>query len=102
MLEGSVARNIINATEAARAFSQIINSVEYKGESYTVLKGGKPVAAIVPVRAAIPGRTLKELKEIINDLPRLGKDTESFFKDVADLIRCQPHLDRKRRQGNNI
>ena len=27
----------INATEAARSFSEIINSVKYKGESYTII-----------------------------------------------------------------
>ena len=81
---------IINATEAARAFSEIINSVKYKGESYTIIRGGKPAAAIVPVKTAIPGRTLKELRAIITNLPKLGKDTERFLKDVEEGIRSQP------------
>jgi len=69
----------INATEAARSFSEIINSFKYKGESYTVIRGGKPAAVIVPVKEATPGRTLKDLRAIINNLPKLGKDAESFF-----------------------
>ncbi|MCG2720840.1 MAG: type II toxin-antitoxin system Phd/YefM family antitoxin [Thermodesulfovibrionales bacterium] len=80
----------INATEAARSFSEIINSVKYKGESYTILRGGKPAAAIVPVRAATPGQTLKELRAIIDNLPKLGKDTESFLKDVEENLKSQP------------
>jgi prevent-host-death family protein len=82
----------INATEAARAFSEIINSVKYKGESYTIIRGGKPAAVIVPVKAAIPGRILKDLRAIINNLPKLGKDAESFLKDVEDNFKSQPPL----------
>lgn len=82
----------INATEAARAFSEIINSVKYKGESYTILRGGKPAAAIVPVKEATPGRTLKELKAIVNNLPKLGKDADSFLRDVEAGIRSQPSM----------
>ena len=83
---------IINATEAARAFSEIINSVKYKGESYTIIRGGKPAATIVPVKAATPGRTLKELRAIINNLPKLGKDAERFLKDVEEASKSQPPL----------
>jgi len=82
----------INATEAARAFSEIINSVKYKGESYTIIRGGKPAAAIVPVKAATPGRTLKELRAIITNLPKLGKDAERFLKDVEEGLRSQPSV----------
>jgi prevent-host-death family protein len=82
----------INATEAARAFSEIINSVKYKGESYTIIRGGKPAAVIVPVKAATPGRILKDLRAIINNLPKLGKDAESFLKDVEDDFKSQPPL----------
>ncbi len=83
---------IINATEAARAFSEIINSVKYKGESYTIVRGGKPAAAIVPVKEAPPGRTLKELRAIIDNLPKLGKDTDSFLKDVEEGLKSQPPI----------
>jgi prevent-host-death family protein len=80
----------IKATEAARAFSEIINSVKYKGESYTIIRGGKPVAAIVPIKTATTGRTLKDLRTIMNALPKLGKDSEMFLKDVETGIKSQP------------
>lgn len=80
----------INATEAARAFSEIINSVKYKGESYTIIRGGKPAAAIVPIKTATAGRTLKDLRAVINALPKLGKDSEMFLKDVEKGIKSQP------------
>jgi hypothetical protein len=50
-----VLKTLINATEAAIAFSEIINSVKYKGEGYTIIRGGKPVAAIVPTKIATTG-----------------------------------------------
>jgi len=79
----------INAAEAAIAFSEIINSVKYKGEGYTIIRGGKPVAAIVPTKIATTGRTLKDLRAVINDLPKLGKDSEVFLKDVEKGIKSQ-------------
>jgi prevent-host-death family protein len=83
---------IINATEAARTFSEIINSVKYKGESYTIIRGGKPAAAIVPLKEATPGRTLKELQAIISNLPKLGKDATSFLKDFEEGLKSQPPI----------
>jgi prevent-host-death family protein len=82
----------ISATEAARAFSEIINSVKYKGESYTIIRGGKPAAVIVPVKAATSGRILRELRAIINNLPKLGKDAERFLEDVEEDFKSQPPL----------
>jgi prevent-host-death family protein len=82
----------INATEAARAFSEIINSVKYNGESYTIIRGGKPAAVIMPVKEAAHGRKLKDLRSIINNLPKLGKDAESFSQDVEVGLKSQPSL----------
>ena len=83
---------MIKATKAARTFSEIINSVKYKGESYTILRGGKPAAAIVPVSVMTQRRTLKELRTIINNLPKLGKDANKFLKDVKEGMRLQPPI----------
>lgn len=40
----------ISATEAARRFSEILNRVRYRNESFVVKRGGVPVCEIVPVR----------------------------------------------------
>jgi len=40
----------ISATEAARRFSEILNRVRYRNESFVVKRGGAPVCEIVPVR----------------------------------------------------
>ncbi|MBM4277447.1 MAG: type II toxin-antitoxin system Phd/YefM family antitoxin [Deltaproteobacteria bacterium] len=40
---------IISATEAIRRFSEILNDIKYRGESYTIVRRGKKVAFICPV-----------------------------------------------------
>ncbi|MDA8088669.1 MAG: type II toxin-antitoxin system prevent-host-death family antitoxin [Nitrospiraceae bacterium] len=83
---------IIKATDAVRSFSDILNSVKYQHESYTIMRGGKPAAALVPVETSPAGKTLGELKAVLSKLPRLGKDAESFLHDVEEGIRNQPHV----------
>jgi prevent-host-death family protein len=82
----------INATEAVRTFSDILNSVKYRHETYTIVRGGKPAAALVPVEVSPVRKTLRELTTIVNELPRLGKDADGFMRDIEDAIRTQPHL----------
>ena len=82
----------INATDAARTFSEIINSVKYKGASYTIIRGGKPVAALVPVESVPAPKTLTDLRTIIANLPRLGRDVDDFLHDFEESIRDQPSI----------
>jgi prevent-host-death family protein len=86
---------IIKATDAVRAFSDILNSVKYRHESYTIIRGGKPAAALVPVEISPARKTLGELKAVVSNLPRLGKDAESFLHDIEEGIRSQPHVPEK-------
>jgi prevent-host-death family protein len=85
----------IKATDAVRTFSEILNSVKYQGESYTIVRGGKPAAALVPVKTAPVRKTLKELRTVLHTLPRLGKDAESFLHDIEEGIRMQLHVPEK-------
>jgi len=85
----------IKATDAVRSFSDILNSVKYRHESYTITRGGKPAAALVPVEMHPARRTLRELKAVLNNLPRLGKDAEGFLRDIEEGIRKQPPLPEK-------
>ena len=82
----------IKATDAVRSFSDILNSVKYRHESYTIMRGGKPAAALVPVEASSVRKTLGELKTVLSSLPHLGKDAENFFRDIEEGIRNQPHV----------
>ncbi len=49
----------LSATDAARQFSDVLDSVESEGESFVVVRHGRAVATIGPAFAGT-GRALKE------------------------------------------
>lgn len=59
----------LTVTEAARHFSDLVNRIRYQREEATLLKGGRPVARIVPVQTGASGA---ELARLWPSLPRLG------------------------------
>lgn len=72
----------INATDASRGFSELLDAIEHRGESFRILRRGQPVALVVPSRAF--GRD--DLKHL---LARHRPDTEWRDELVAlrDLVR---------------
>jgi antitoxin (DNA-binding transcriptional repressor) of toxin-antitoxin stability system len=82
----------ISATEAVRKFSEILSHVQYKGDTYTVVRGGKSVASISPVVLALKGRNLGELKALLAVLPKLGAEAEVFESDIRAARESQPVL----------
>jgi len=82
----------ISATDAVRKFSEILNSIKYKGEHYTVIRGGKPVASIRPVEIPTKERSLCELKELLKSVPKLGDEAERFEEDLKEILKHQPSL----------
>lgn len=48
----------ITVTDAARNFSDLVSRVHYQGESALLVKGGRAMVKITPVRAAVTGRDL--------------------------------------------
>ena len=50
----------LTATDAARRFSEVLDEVENKRETFVVVRNGKVVAQLGPVAAA-SGRDVKEL-----------------------------------------
>ena len=50
----------LTATEAARRFSELLDAVEERGETFLVARRGRTVARIAPAAAA-SGKELKEL-----------------------------------------
>jgi antitoxin (DNA-binding transcriptional repressor) of toxin-antitoxin stability system len=73
-----------NVTEVARNFADFLNRVAYRGETFVLLRGGKPVAELRPV---IAGRRLGELPELIASLPRLSEEDASAFEQDLDAAR---------------
>ncbi|MEO8425060.1 MAG: type II toxin-antitoxin system prevent-host-death family antitoxin [Actinomycetota bacterium] len=48
----------LSATDAARRFSDVLDAVEHRGESFAIVRRGHAVAQLVPV-AASQGRDVK-------------------------------------------
>jgi antitoxin (DNA-binding transcriptional repressor) of toxin-antitoxin stability system len=85
----------ITATEAVRKFSEILNSIKYTGNDYTILRGGKPVATIRPAGPRTKELTLGDLAGLVKALPALGDEAERFKEDVRDARKHQPHMPEK-------
>jgi antitoxin (DNA-binding transcriptional repressor) of toxin-antitoxin stability system len=82
----------ISATEAVRKFSEILNSIKYRGDCYTIVRGGKRVASICPVEVSLKERSLSELKALLKNIPRLGVEAERFEKDLKEILKHQPSM----------
>lgn len=50
----------ITATEAAKRFSDLLDAVEHRGESFVVVRRGQAIASIAPAPTAT-GATLKTI-----------------------------------------
>ena len=83
---------IITATRAVREFSELLNSIKFKGRTVIVERGGKPVARMAPVDP--PGKTarLKDLPRLLKELPELGAEAEALREDLQEIIQAQPPL----------
>ena len=69
--------------------------MKYQGERYTIIRGGKPAAALVPIDTAPVQKTLRDLPELMKSLPKLGDDVDRFMSDIEETVRKQPSLPEK-------
>jgi prevent-host-death family protein len=67
----------VSATEASRSFADLLDGVEHRGETYTIVRRGRVIAQLEPARAA-SGRDMKAL------LRRHRPDRE-WILEVAEL-----------------
>jgi antitoxin (DNA-binding transcriptional repressor) of toxin-antitoxin stability system len=77
----------ISATHAARAFSDLLNRVRYRGEEFIVERGGEPVCQIVPARPAV--RTVADLVQLLRTVPR---PDDEYIDILEDITKNQPSL----------
>ena len=69
-------------TEILRNFSDYVNRVAYRGERFTLLRGGKPVAELAPVPL---GMRLGDLPNLLASLPRLSEEeVEAYASDMEE------------------
>jgi antitoxin (DNA-binding transcriptional repressor) of toxin-antitoxin stability system len=80
----------ISATRAVRDFSEILNTIKFKGLHYVIERGGKPVASMRPIDEKTDLKTLGELKSLLKNLPRLDEELDAFAADLEDIQKDQP------------
>ena len=82
----------ISATRAVRDFSEVLNTIKFKGVHYIIERGGKPIASMKSINEEIDPMTLGELKTLLKKLPRLGEELDAFASDLEEISRNQPLL----------
>ena len=76
----------ISATEAARSFSEVLNQVQYRDTSFSIERGRRIVARLVP--AALPaGLALADLNRLFAGLPHLAPAEASKWRAEVKTIR---------------
>ena len=75
----------ISATKAARSFSELMNRVRYRGESFIIERGGRPICEILPARP--PKFSGAEFVNLLRTLPRPDED---YLAVVEELVTKQP------------
>jgi prevent-host-death family protein len=76
----------VSATEAARNFADILDAVEHRGEHFTVVRRGKPIAHLEP---AAPG-----MGAVAKDLLRRHRRDKTWSEDLASVRRLVEIEDR--------
>ena len=82
MAKGS---RVISATEAARAFSELLDRVCYRGESFVIERSGEPVCEMSRVKP--PRFTGADFLTLLHSLP---KPDPGFWDAVKDATRQEP------------
>jgi antitoxin (DNA-binding transcriptional repressor) of toxin-antitoxin stability system len=74
----------ISATNAARRFSDLLNRVEYRGETFVVLRGNTPICRIAPV-----GPRTCTVSDLASWLKSAPKPDASYWDEIEQLTRNQ-------------
>jgi len=80
----------ISATRAVRDFSEVLNTIKFKGVQYIIERGGKPIASMKAIDEKMDQMTLGELQKLLKKLPRLEEELDAFASDLDDISKNQP------------
>jgi prevent-host-death family protein len=69
----------ISATDASKRFADLLDAVEHRGETFTVVRRGRVVATIAPAQRGSGA----DLRRILSEHP----PDDAWRQDVADLRR---------------
>jgi antitoxin (DNA-binding transcriptional repressor) of toxin-antitoxin stability system len=74
----------ISATDAARSFSDVLNRVQYRGETVVVERGGTPVCEMAPAK---PVRfMLSDLAALLRSVP---KPDPAYWDTLEEILNSQ-------------
>ena len=82
----------ISATRAVRDFSEVLNTIKFKGVHYIIERGGKPIASMKSIDEKLDSMTLGDLKTLLRKLPRLEEELDAFASDLEEISGNQPLL----------
>ena len=71
----------ISATETSRRFSELMNRVHYRGESFVVERGGRPMCEILPAQP--PKFSGRELADLLRSLPKPDEEYLLLVEKLA-------------------
>jgi antitoxin (DNA-binding transcriptional repressor) of toxin-antitoxin stability system len=77
----------VTVTQVARNFAEYVNRVAFRRESFTLVRGKKPLAELRPLPA---GARLSELPGLLASLPALTPEEAGDFD--ADLAAARDEL----------
>ncbi|MBM3493972.1 MAG: type II toxin-antitoxin system Phd/YefM family antitoxin [Armatimonadetes bacterium] len=85
----------VTVTDVARNLADYLNRVAYRGESFILTRGKRPVAELRPAPIGLP---LRELPELMAGLPQLGEadandfaiELEAARKELDAVELCNP------------
>ena len=80
----------ISATRAVRDFSEVLNTIKFKGVHYIIERGGKPIASMKSIDEKIDSMKLGDLQTLLKKLPRLEEELDAFASDLQKIYRNQP------------
>ncbi len=73
----------VSATDAARKFADLLDAVEHRGERFTIVRRGKAVAQLEPVRGG-SGTGIKEILKRHHD-----PDWATELAALRDLVEVE-------------
>ena len=80
----------LTVTEAARNFSDLVSRVHYQGESTLLVKGGRPMVKLTPVRRPVTGRDLAATWPGLRHMA--PAEAETFSRDIEGARNKLPPL----------
>ena len=82
----------ISATDASKRFADLLDAVEHRGETFTVIRRGKVVATIAPARRG----SGEDLRRILTEFPPdadWGEDLRELRRFAGDALTADPWND---------